>query len=63
MQGRRLLYGLYAVIKVHFAKEEEVYLALLDEALPPDEAADMFAAMEAAAATAKAAVAAKPSAS
>jgi hemerythrin-like domain-containing protein len=63
VQGRRLLYGLYALIKVHFAKEEEIYLPLLDEALPPDEAAKMFAAMEAAAATAKAAVAAKPSAS
>ena len=27
---RRLLYGLYALVKVHFAKEEELYLPLLD---------------------------------
>lgn len=54
-QARRLLYGLYALIKVHFAKEEEIYLPLLDESLSADEASSMFAAMEAAAATAKAA--------
>jgi hemerythrin-like domain-containing protein len=28
---RRLLYGLYHVIKLHFAKEEEIYLPLLVE--------------------------------
>jgi hemerythrin-like domain-containing protein len=28
---RRLLYGLYHVIKLHFAKEEEIYLPLLAE--------------------------------
>jgi len=27
---RRVLYGLYALLKVHFAKEEEIYLPLLD---------------------------------
>jgi iron-sulfur cluster repair protein YtfE (RIC family) len=27
---RRLLYGLYALVKLHFAKEEEVYFPLLD---------------------------------
>lgn len=26
---RRVLYGLYAIVKLHFAKEEEVYSALL----------------------------------
>lgn len=46
---RRVLYGLYALIKVHFAKEEEVYLPILDARLTPQEAHTMFAAMEAAA--------------
>lgn len=27
---RRVLYGLYTLVKVHFAKEEELYLPLLD---------------------------------
>lgn len=30
---RRLLYGLYHVIHLHFAKEEEVYLPLVDQHL------------------------------
>lgn len=51
---RRVLYGLYALVGVHFAKEEEVYLPLLDERLPEAEAREMFRAMEAAAAEAKA---------
>jgi hypothetical protein len=34
---------------VHLAKEEEVYLPLLDQQLPAEEARAMFAAMEAAA--------------
>lgn len=46
---RRVLYGLYAVVKLHFAKEEEVYLPLLDTRLAPDEARHMFEAMERAA--------------
>lgn len=50
---RRTLYGLYALVKVHFAKEEEVYLPLLDERLGPEEARAMFAAMEAAAGEAR----------
>ncbi len=52
---RRLLYGLYAVVGVHFAKEEEVYLPLLDGKLSEAEARAMFEAMEAAAGEAKAA--------
>jgi iron-sulfur cluster repair protein YtfE (RIC family) len=36
---RRVLYGLYAPVQVHFAKEEEVYLPLLDARLSPAEAA------------------------
>jgi iron-sulfur cluster repair protein YtfE (RIC family) len=46
---RRVLYGLYAVVTLHFAKEEEVYLPVLDARLTPDAARTMFAAMEAAA--------------
>jgi iron-sulfur cluster repair protein YtfE (RIC family) len=46
---RRVLYGLYALVMVHFAKEEEIYLPLLDAQLTPDEAQRMFAAMETAA--------------
>lgn len=52
---RRVLYGLYALVKVHFAKEEEVYLPLLDERLNPLEARQMFTAMERAAGEAKSA--------
>lgn len=49
---RRTLYGLHAILVLHFAKEEEVYLPLLDERLTPDAAAKLFAAMEEAAAIA-----------
>jgi iron-sulfur cluster repair protein YtfE (RIC family) len=45
---RRVLYGLYTLVKVHFAKEEEVYLPLLEARLSPEEAHRMFEAMEAA---------------
>ena len=48
-----MLYGLYALVKVHFAKEEEVYLPMLDARLAPQEAQKMFRAMEAAAAEAR----------
>ncbi|MEP0764806.1 MAG: hemerythrin domain-containing protein [Chloroflexota bacterium] len=51
---RRVLYGLHALVKVHFAKEEEVYLPLLDTRLSPDEAHRLFEDMEAAAKEAKA---------
>ena len=43
---RRLLYGLYAIISLHFAKEEEVYLPILDSGLSTDDAAAMFESME-----------------
>ncbi len=46
---RRVLYGLYALVKVHFAKEEEVYLPVLDARLTAEEAAQMFEVMERAA--------------
>ena len=51
---RRTLYGLYALVHVHFAKEEEIYLPLLDSALSPSQAKEMFTNMEAAASRAKA---------
>ena len=50
---RQVLYGLYALVKVHFAKEEEIYLPLLDSRLSAAEAAEMFEAMEKAAHEAK----------
>lgn len=51
---RRILYGLYTLVKVHFVEEEEIYLPLLDARLSEDEARTVFAAMEAAAARIKA---------
>ncbi len=53
---RRVLYGLYTLVKVHFTKEEEVYLPILDARLTPDEARQLFENMEAAAHQAKAAL-------
>ncbi len=53
---RRILYGLYVLVKVHFVEEEEIYLPLLDAGLSQAEAASMFAAMEAAAVREKAKV-------
>ena len=50
---RRVLYGVYALVKVHFAKEEEVYLPILDQRLTPESAQEMFEAMETAAHNAK----------
>jgi iron-sulfur cluster repair protein YtfE (RIC family) len=44
---RRLLYGLYHVVRLHFAKEERVYLPLLDEWLGAEEAHLLFRAMHA----------------
>jgi hemerythrin-like domain-containing protein len=43
---QRVLYGLYALVKVHFAKEEEIYLPLLDAHLSPAEADELFKNME-----------------
>jgi iron-sulfur cluster repair protein YtfE (RIC family) len=50
---RRVLYGLYALVKGHFAKEEEIYLPLLDTCLTAQEALQMFEALEIAAQEAK----------
>ena len=43
---RRLLYGLYHIITLHFAKEEEIYLPLL-RSIPDDLGADLLEALEA----------------
>lgn len=51
---RSVLFGLHAIVKLHFAKEEEVFLPLLDSRLKPEEAQAMFTAMETAAKEAKA---------
>jgi iron-sulfur cluster repair protein YtfE (RIC family) len=37
---RRLLYGLYAILQLHFAQEDEGYLSLVDEQVPSREVAD-----------------------
>ncbi len=50
---RRVLYGLYALVSVHFAKEEELYLPLLDAHLTSDQAGDLFRQMEEAASRAR----------
>ena len=50
---QRVLFGVYALVKVHFAKEEEVYLPILDQRLTPEAADEMFERMEAAAHEAK----------
>jgi hemerythrin-like domain-containing protein len=42
---RRVLYGLHALIKAHFAKEEELYLPLIDGNLTEDQAEVLFDAM------------------
>ena len=47
MALRRVLYSLYALIKLHFAKEEEIYLPLLDSKLTEQEAHEMFEKMDA----------------
>lgn len=38
---RRALYGLHTLVRVHFAKEEEVYLPILEARLTDDEATDL----------------------
>lgn len=50
---RRMLYGLFALVTVHFAKEEEIYLPLLEQHLTEDSARSLFETMEQAAREAK----------
>jgi iron-sulfur cluster repair protein YtfE (RIC family) len=42
---RRVLYGLYTLIWVHFAKEQEIYFPMLDEALTREAATELFERM------------------
>jgi hypothetical protein len=51
---RRVLYGLHPLITVHFAREDQIHLSLLDARLTPEGGAQLFEAMEAAAGAAKA---------
>ncbi len=46
---QRVLYGLQAILGLHFAKEEEVYVPLLEERLAPHDVAGLLARLEAAA--------------
>lgn len=46
---RGLLYGLYTLLLVHFVKEEDIYLPLLEGALSSAESASVLAELEAAA--------------
>ncbi|MGD9890364.1 MAG: hemerythrin domain-containing protein [Dehalococcoidia bacterium] len=50
---RRVLYGLYALVVVHFAKEEDVYFPLLDASLSQEAARSMYRKMEDAAQAAR----------
>ena len=42
------LHGLHAIVSLHFAKEEEIYLPILDRTLTPRDAELLFDRMEAA---------------
>lgn len=42
---RRVLYGLYALLRAHLAQEEDVYLPILETGLSQEEAREMFEAM------------------
>lgn len=46
---RSVLYGLHTLVKIHFIKEEEVYLPLLDARMSAEEVQSMYAEMEKAA--------------
>ncbi len=43
---RRVLYGLYAISKLHLAKEEEIYFPMLEARLPAEEVERLVEAME-----------------
>jgi len=49
----RLAYGLYALVSLHFAKEEEIYLELMDAAMSSEAVAALYQRMEQAAAALK----------
>jgi iron-sulfur cluster repair protein YtfE (RIC family) len=43
---RRVLYGLYAILKLHLAKEEEIYLPIVEARLPAEDVDGLVQAME-----------------
>lgn len=43
---RRVLYSLSAIIKLHLAKEEEIYLPIFEARLPAEEVDHLVEAME-----------------
>lgn len=45
---RRVLFGLYALVSLHFAKEEEIYFPMLDRSLSIEEADALLASLTAA---------------
>lgn len=51
--ARRVLYGLYALVKAHFMKEEDIYLPFLDARLTEQQAREALEALEKAAGEAK----------
>lgn len=42
---RRVLYGLYAIVNLHFLKEEEIYVDVLEHRLSPVEKDVLVAAL------------------
>lgn len=53
---RRILYGLYALVRLHFTEEEEIFVPALEEGLTEERASELFEAMEAMAAHVRAGV-------
>lgn len=51
--ARRILYGLHTLVSIHFVKEEEIYVPILEEVLSREAAANLYEAMERAAAAAR----------
>lgn len=45
---RRVLFGLYALVSLHFSKEEEIYFPMLDRSLSIEEADALLAGLTAA---------------
>lgn len=52
-EARRVLYGLHTLVRVHFDKEEEIYVPILESALSEREAAELYHRMEEAAGRAR----------
>ncbi len=51
---RRILYGLYALVRLHFTEEEEIFVPVLEGALTKEQADELIRRMEVAAAHARA---------